>query len=371
MIIKFDNTSLKYILTEEAILAATSVVGSNVTLKLDDNNGLVDDDFVVVGALLSPRTKIAQINDIVVAGTDIRVDSMLFSHNPTDLVQKVAYNQVRLYNAATEIGAKTLLATLDLDVDQRWTNFTVSDATSGFLFFALYNSATTTLSEYSAAIPISTAVRDFTKTDIRKFVEIYYKDTDLSDEKLTILTDKTINEIYAMRNWRFREGTATFTIVAGQTVYDIKDDLNIADFGSLLSARTPNLRLHLLNSDEDDILSMNPVTMLPNAIFEWADNLHVYVTGGVTITIKYYKRPESFIDAVSKTGIKLIGAIGYGILKDLFLPKDTDLSSRFGNEYLRAIKLLVKDDEAYAVKISSLPDSDMRVKDVTPNIIAG
>jgi hypothetical protein len=332
---------------------------------------LADDDFIIVGTLLSPRTEIAQINAVVVAGTDIQVDSMLFAHNPTDLVFKIAYNQIRLYSAATEEGVKTRVDTIDIDTDQRWTNFNRSDATSGYLFFAMYNSSTAVLGGYSAAIPVSTVAKNFTKTDIKIFVEIFYKDTDLTDEKLTILTDKTLNEIYAMRNWRFREGTATLLTVDGQTAYDIKDDLNIMDFGSLLSARTPNLRLQLLNSDEDDILSMNPVAMLPNAIFEWADNLHVYVTGGVTVTLKYYKRPESFINTGSETGIKLIGAIGYSILKDLFLTKDTDLSSRFGNEYLRAIKLLTKDDEKYAVKIASLSDSDMRIRDITPKIIAG
>ena len=344
MKISFDNTSLKNIFTEQAVLESASSSGTDVSLTIDDNNNLSQNDYIMVGALMNPKTEIAKISASVSAGQTIVADSLTFSHNPTDIIQKMSYNQIKLYSATTETGTKTLESTKDIDVDQRYTDFSVSDSATGYFFFTLYNSQTSGESDYSYAIPAETQ-SDKTREAIRTLVEIHYDYTDLEDDKLRRLMDMILDEIYTRRKWRWREATATFTTTSGTTTYDIEDDVGITDFGQLVSARTDKSHLRVLGSVEDDILALNTAILTTNTIFEWAGNFHIRVNGSKDLTIKYLKNSNSLITPGTKTAIKLPSAIAFGVLKHLYFKKDTELSDRFDREYERTIRMMIKDDE--------------------------
>lgn len=369
MKIQFDNQSLLNIITEQCTLKALANAGSNVALTVDDNSGFANDDFVIAGTLMRSRAEIAKINTSVTLGTSFQVDSLTFAHNPMEVISKVAYDKVRLYNSTTVDGTKTLIDTLDIDVEKRYTDFEVSNSIAGYVFFTLYNSVTAVESGYSYQIAIDTIQKNSLQY-VRDFVEVFYTQ-DIDDTKLRMLVDTVIDNIYQLRTWRFREGTATFNTVAGQTDYNIVDDCGITDFDKLLSATTDNEHLTIADTNIDDTLRLNPVSLAPMTIYIWGDEFRIYVDGVKPINIKYYKNAQSVLTSGTEIAVSLISAVGYGVLRLLYMPIDTDMSDRFEAEQDKVIKIMTRADEKFASRITSLPESKRYNIDVTPNIIAG
>jgi len=367
MNISFDNRALIENSIEIAYIKALTGTGSDVSVTIDDNNGLAQNDFVVAGALMMPKSEIAMINSSVTAGTAIQLDSLTFPHNPNDKLVKIAYNQVKLYHATTLTGSKTLIETKDIDVDQKYTDFVVADSATGYYFFSLYNSQSTTESDYSPGI-LATEHTNKTRSSIKKFVEVFYKD-DLDDEELQLVIDAVVDQIYAIRAWKFREGTATFTTTTGVYTYDIEDDIGIDDFGRLLSIRTATQILDIIGSMEDDILSLNPLVLMPHTVFEWAGSLHIRIPTAEEVTIKYYKNTESLITAGTKTAIKLVTCIGFGVLELLYIPKDAKMSEKFRSKFNESLRIMRKDDEKN-FEFATLAEQPTRRsrQDTTPTI---
>jgi hypothetical protein len=369
MIISFDNSAIKDLITEEAHLVSDVAAGSSVTITVDDNNGFADNDYVIVGALFEPQTELVQIDQAVTLGQDIRVDTLTFGHNPNDQVQKIGYNQVKMYSAATPTSTKTLVDTKTIDVDQRYTEFEVSDGSVLYYFFTLYNAQEAEETGYSAAINAAVSSTDIKKrTFIRQFIEAHYP-YDIEDEKIQIFMDIVLNEVYMMRKWRFREAKTTFSFTSGTYEYDIVDDLNITDFGQLVSAQTPTIPLKIISSIQDDKLALATVINTPHTIAEWAGKLYVRVPSSQTITIKYYKRPEALLTAGDETAMTLSSTIAYGVLRHLYANKDKAQSDHYRNEYISAIEMMKKDDQKNT-SIHSLPICGEIVtgEDITPSI---
>lgn len=354
MNIQFDNRVLKDISIEMAHVDALVAAGSSKTVVLDDNNGLAQNNFIIIGDIFLPRSEITMIEDAVVAGTDIVADSLTFPHNPREIVRYIPYNQVKLYHAATLTGTKSLVETKTIDVDQRYTEFVVADDATGYYFFTLYNSQSTDESDYSPGI-LATEYTNKTRSAIRSFVEDFYDD-DLSDPKLDRMIQSVLDQIFAMRAWKFREATATFTPTTGTYAYDIVDDVGIDDWGMLVSARTATQMMRVITNDQDDILSLNPLTLLPHTIFEWAGQLIIRIPTAEEITIKYLKSTEQLLTSGTKTSVPLASCVAFGVLELLYMPKDRQMSRDFASKYAMSLKTMTKDDEK-DVEIHSLPEA--------------
>jgi hypothetical protein len=364
----FNNQNLVDYSKEKAVLQSAVNSGSNISLTVDDNNGFSLNDFVVVGQFLSPKTEIAKINASVTLGTSMQTDSLTFPHPANSPVTKITHDQVRLYSATTINGAKTLVETRDIDVDQEYTEFELADSSTGYRFFVLYNSATSTQGEYGPAINVGAQQSTRSYASLLSFVKLFYKD-DIDQVLFEMLLQTAIDEIFAMRAWGFREASASFTTTEDVYNYNIVEEVGIEDFASLVSARTDDFVLNIIEGDDDDRLSLNQNAVTPYSIYQWGNSFHVRVPGAYTIYLRYLKMTESLLTAQSETGIKLASAVGYKILKLLFLTKDANMSDRFEAEYQKTIKILKKID-APSLGFFSLPESGTHNKFVTPKIIS-
>ena len=149
-LIEFENSSIKSIITEIALIKEPVSAGTTKTITLDNNDDFSADDYVIIGEIGNAQTEIAQITSVS-NSNDIVVNELSFPRNTDIKVQKMPYNQIKLYYAGSESGAKTQLDVKDMDVNDQYTSFT-SDEASGYFFFSLFNSTTSKESKYTHPI---------------------------------------------------------------------------------------------------------------------------------------------------------------------------------------------------------------------------
>lgn len=137
-----------------------SVASSGVTLTMRNNEGFSNTDpqsLVLLENLGSTQAEIVRVNGAIIAGTSLTVQALTFSHNIDTPVSRILFNQAEISGAATETGAKTVIATITLQIANQFTDYLVSGTTYAYYFVRFYNSLATTpfYSAYSDPIASS------------------------------------------------------------------------------------------------------------------------------------------------------------------------------------------------------------------------
>ena len=366
MKISSNNKTIIEASSEKAFLQGSVSAGSDVSLTVDDNNYFSQNDYVVVGNPFQPQAEIAKINAAVSSGQSLQVDSLIFDH-ADEPITKIGYDKVRLYSATTLNGAKTLVEEKNVDIEEEYTDFVIADDSSGYFFFAFYNTQDDVTSAYSAGISVSEEQSNKTFSAIFDAVMDHYPDN-LPQDRFERLLKMAGDEIFAERNWGFREAKREFTTTNDVYEYDIVNDIGIEDFGTLVSIRTENQVFSIIDGDTDDMLYLNPLVLQPYSAYQYGEKLYLRLPGSETITIKYYKNTESLTSSQSETSTHLVSALVYKILKFLYITKDANLSNQFEYEYQKAIKLMKKLDRKN-IEMPLLAEGGRYRKDITtPNI---
>lgn len=360
-ILKFSNQSLMLLSTAEAILKNSVVAGSAKDLTIDDNNDFVADDYVLIGEIGKAQSEIFKVNTAVTAGTTIQADSLTFPHNIGKPLYKVPYNQVKFYRSATLAGAKTLLATLNIDADNEYTIYVDSANTTGYLFFTLYNETTTAESDYSAGFSYDNSPYG-SRIKIREFVTSPLNwNRPLDEDTFNSLCDFAESEIFSIKLWRFREKTATFNSVASQQSYT-KTAAGVTDLGQLLYATYDGNPVFPVSLRIHKRLNWNSIQSgIPRTVCEFADSLlFTPVPPEIkVIELFYYKDSIGFADETTESSIKLPQAIGFRILQDLWATSDIRKSQYFEKRYLQTIAAMKIDDLKQVSKFPTLSDSGL------------
>lgn len=206
---------------------AISAAAVTLTVKAVDNNTWSDNDWVLVGEIGTQNAEILQINGAVTDGTSLTVDNAgaggaRFAHSVDEPVYRLDFNRIRFFRSATEDGAKTTLATIDLQPENFETRYDDQVNTSGYGFAAFVNSQTTAQSPYSAAIP-------YTGQSAASLASMIKKVRTLTDEQDDdFITDSQIKEaindkqrdIVNERLWTFNEKEYSTPAILYQFEYD-------------------------------------------------------------------------------------------------------------------------------------------------------
>jgi hypothetical protein len=274
-ILQFKNESLLELVTTEAILKAPSVAGASISLVIDDNTGMVNSDYVLLGEIGKGRTEIAKINTAVTRGATIVVDTLVFPHPAGTPVRRIPYNQVKFYIADTLAGDKTELGSaVAIDVEKEYTSYEDSVNSVGFGFFALYNSTTTVASGYSAGMNYADAPAT-SREKIREFVTSPHNwNKNLDDATFASLCDFAESEIFAIKRWRFREAKSVFQTEASKQSYTLAE-ANASDLGQLVFATYDGYPIRAVTLREHRILNTRSIQSgSPLAVCEFDGSLH-------------------------------------------------------------------------------------------------
>lgn len=369
--LQFDNSSILSDCLEVGTLRVPTSASSSVSVTLDNNDGLANGDYVLFEEVGTSRAEIAKINASVTAGTVIQVDTLKFPHNVGVKVYRLAYNQVKFYRADTLTGSKTLLGSaVNIDVDDEFTEYIDSVNSTGYAFFALYNSTTTAESDPSSGFPYSLLPLS-AKSKIREFVRKFYKKV-LDDDTFSFLCDSAEDEIYAIRLWRFREKSASFSTVIGTQKYTFSS-LSITDFGTLIYASFDSLYpLQSITIKEHKALnegSMNG-SSIPQFIFLFGDALYLTPTPSSvgTVELLYYANSAGFTEETTESPVDMPQAIAFRILQDLWAMDDIKKSEYWEQRYLQIISVMKSKEREQVSRFAPLTDSRLTKRRINNSI---
>lgn len=139
---------------ERSELTADSQAGSNVLLNIENNNGMAQNTYVVIGVEGSEQAELVKINAAVGVGTTIQIDTLLFPHLAGEPVTVYKYNKRKFYGAVSKTGSYTELTgdgspvTIQVD-DPQGARLEYSGSTYNYFKATYYNS--TTLAESAIA----------------------------------------------------------------------------------------------------------------------------------------------------------------------------------------------------------------------------
>ncbi len=361
--LQFDNSSILQDCLEVGTLRSPSSSGSSVSIIIDNNDGLAQNDYVLFEEIGTGRAEIAQIDAAVSAGTTIRVDSLLFPHNVGVKVYRLAYNQVKFYHDDVATGlSKTLLGSaVDIDADDEFTEYIDSDNSTGYAFFSLYNSTTADESDPSSAFPYS-LLNLTAKSKIREFVKKFYKKA-LDDETFSFLADSAEDEIFSIRLWRFREKTASFETVASQQAYSF-DSISLSDYGTGIYASFEDIyRLNFLTIKEHQALNEGAHlgSAIPQGIYEFAKTFYLTpIPSSVgTVDILYYANASGFEEETSVTAMNMPQAIAFRVLQDLWSMDDEEKARYWERRYLQVVSVAKGKEREQVGRFAPITDSSI------------
>ena len=360
-ILQFNNNALMVLATQGAVVEAAVTAGSAKNITVDDNNRLVQNDYIFAGLIGKAKSEIFKVNAAVTLGTVIQADALTFPHNIGTPLYKIPYNQVKFYYAETIAGDKTLLDTLDIDADSEFTTYIDTVHTSGYFFFTLYNSTTATETGYSpgfgyGAIPYGSRIK------IREFVTSPHNwNKALDEDTFNSLCDFAESEIFAIKRWRFREKIVTFSSVAEQQAYT-RSAAGATDLGQLVYATYDGNPVFPITLKVHQRLNWNNIqTGIPRTVCEFDGNLMFTPVPPEIKDIKlfYYRDSVGFADETIETEVKLPQAIGFRVLQDLWATADMKKSQYFEKRYLQTVSAMKLDDLKQVSKFPALSDVGM------------
>jgi hypothetical protein len=141
-------------LADQETLLSADVAAAATSSTVENNTGFSTNDYTVFGTLGEELTEIVKLTSTTGTTTLGHTTGPVFAHSARTPVALIKYNQAKIYTDTSEDGLfATLLATVDLTLDQ---DATVYDDTTGttatWYKIKYYNSTTTGLSSFSVAV---------------------------------------------------------------------------------------------------------------------------------------------------------------------------------------------------------------------------
>lgn len=131
------------------------VNAAGTTLSVADNSNFANGDYLIIGSPGDSQTEEVNINGAVTLGTSLTVANTLkFGHELEAEVTKIYERKVRIYGSASDGGSLTLIATVDIDWDKPFTEYTLVTTDTAYNYYAakFYDGTTeSSASDYVAA----------------------------------------------------------------------------------------------------------------------------------------------------------------------------------------------------------------------------
>lgn len=213
-----------------------------------DNNGFSDNDFFILGEIGDQETEEDDINGVVVRGTSLTVTNTLkFDHEIDAPVTLIYERAIKIYGAATNGGAGTLIASINaittpiadafmIQWNKQYTEYTLitSDTTYAF-YYATYTDGVTEgpASDYVASSGITSNMGEYfiqqslrmtnallDNNYTRPLMMTWVNDTQLAITQYMFQDPQ--NQSYRQMDWDFEVAyDASVLLTENQNVYDL------------------------------------------------------------------------------------------------------------------------------------------------------
>jgi len=225
-----------------SLLANSTAGGTSLTVR--DNNGIEDDDYIILGTIGQSKTEEVQINGAVTRGQSLTIaNTTKFNHSIDTRVTKILERKIKIYGAATNGGAGTIITSvgasgIDIEFDKKFTSYTLqtTDTVYNFYYATFFDGTTESdASEYVAAAGL-------TNKNVAKIVEsaLNAVNSDIDGEMITerwLLTvvndaqDEVINHTTTRlipKDWSFEieEDKTSLVVTENENEYSLDDLTN-------------------------------------------------------------------------------------------------------------------------------------------------
>lgn len=170
-----------------------TILAAGTTMSVLDNSGFSDDDWFVVGDIGDEKTEECDVNGAVTRGGSMTVTNTLkFDHELQAPVTKIFERAIKIYGAATDGGAGTLITSIDaittpiadaynIQWNKPYTEYTLISTDTTFAYYYAVFTDGTTSSSASDYIPAT----GWTANVVEKIIQ---NAVDITDSRI----DKTI-----------------------------------------------------------------------------------------------------------------------------------------------------------------------------------
>jgi hypothetical protein len=239
------------------------------------------------------------------------------------------------------------MATVDISFDDDFTKYTDNAHSSGYAFFALFNSVTSDISGLSIAIPY-TALDTEAKQKIRDFVKHFYT-KDFSDDVFDMLLETHQRELFSKKEFKFREKAWTFNTIIGTQSYSFAT-INATDIDSILAMTYDTYPIDMMENEE--FITRNSGTTASGVTLGahiWNKTIYLSPTPSEVKEVKIfgYKSPASLTDETSETDLPIPQYLSYRVLQDLWAVFDTKKASFFAGRADQIERDLIKNDNKH------------------------
>lgn len=166
----------------EATYLSSAVSAAVTSLPVDNGNKLGANDRILIGQMGTERAEVVTVSSST--DTALTVGATKFSHDVDSPVYELRYDKVKFYKASSLSGSYSLLATVDLDVDNADLK-TVYDDTTGlstdYYKVSYYHSVSTVESSLSDPIPGGGSARN----TVGKLIDEVLKEVGDENEVIT------------------------------------------------------------------------------------------------------------------------------------------------------------------------------------------
>lgn len=205
------------------------------SLAVKNNQGFATSKAILLGKQGDERSEIRTTNGVTGVGVITVSVATSFAHNADDPVYLLKWNQVKFYRATSMDGTYSVIATVDIDVDNA-DGVTRYDDTAGlttsYYKVKYYNSVDTTESDFSDPIP-ATGMAAKTIGKVIDAVVRRVRDTDyiiLSQDEYLDLANEVNDDLLmqAHKPYRFWKKKVALNTAAGVNYIDL--DTAVTDF---------------------------------------------------------------------------------------------------------------------------------------------
>lgn len=154
-----------YLLDRPETRLAANIAAAGTAMSVYDNNGFADNDWMIVGQPGDAQTEEVDVNGVVTRGQSITVtNSLKFGHGLNAPVTPIYERGFKIYGAATDGGAGTLIASVDamttpiadavmIQWDRPYTEYTFISTDTAYAYYFVKATDGTTDGSASDYIP--------------------------------------------------------------------------------------------------------------------------------------------------------------------------------------------------------------------------
>lgn len=306
----------KTYLTANAAVGATLISVTSVS----GFPGTGDSDFFVLyNGYENEKAEIKLIDASETAANVFTSAATTSSHETSDPLIYIGYDQIRVFGLTSETGTKNLIDTIYIDTTQQYTEYTYTGDTYTYFTTAYYNSSDDTISGYSPVIQSTSFTRSSAKRIIEAGLRKAMTTIDESpdgilnwDNCLEVLEDGIDEILTRKRNWSFlAKSDSSTTTTSGQNYIEKPSDISLLQF-----LIVNNRKLDWVSPRKYNYNYYDSAVQTNGEPVEFTEKNNKYYLnptpgGAYTVIYEYYKNPANLGSLSAEVDSELTPALIY------------------------------------------------------------